>query len=105
MKALKITAEELKASFSGLEVLPLELNTASEKAVDISIAATVKHLGRIDYAVNNAGIAGAAWKSADSDLAGWQKTLDVNLTGVWLCSRAEIRAMLKQQPLEAEYGI
>lgn len=103
IKALEATATELKSTYPGLEVLALELNTASEKSVEDSISATVKQLGRIDYAVNNAGIAGAAWKSAESDLASWQRTIDVNLTGVWLCSRAEIRAMLQQDPLEAEY--
>jgi NAD(P)-dependent dehydrogenase (short-subunit alcohol dehydrogenase family) len=103
IKALENTATELKNTYPGLEVLALELNTASEKSVEDSISTTVKKLGRIDYAVNNAGIAGAAWKSAESDLAGWQKTVDVNLTGVWLCSRAEIRAMLQQEPLEAKY--
>lgn len=102
IKVLEDTATELKNTYPGLEVLALELNTASEKSVEESISATVKKLGRIDYAVNNAGIAGAAWKSAESDLASWQKTVDVNLTGVWLCSRAEIRAMLKQEPLEPE---
>ena len=103
IKALDHTATELKSAYPGLEVLPLELNTASEKSVEDAISTTVKRFGRVDYAVNNAGIAGAAWKSADSDLASWQKTVDVNLTGVWLCSRAEIRAMLKQEPLEPEY--
>ncbi|KPI41034.1 3-oxoacyl-[acyl-carrier-protein] FabG [Cyphellophora attinorum] len=101
LPALKETASDLKLQYPDLEVVPLELDTSSESLVDKSIADTVKHFGRIDYAVNNAGIAGKAWRSADSDLEGWNKTVDVNLTGVWLCSRAQIRAMLKQNPLEA----
>jgi NAD(P)-dependent dehydrogenase (short-subunit alcohol dehydrogenase family) len=102
VKALKETTTELKAAYPGLEVLPLELNTASEKSVDDAISSTVKHFDRIDYGVNNAGIAGAAWQSADSELSSWQKTVEVNLTGVWLSSRAQIRVMLKQESLEAE---
>jgi NAD(P)-dependent dehydrogenase (short-subunit alcohol dehydrogenase family) len=102
VKALKETTAELKAAYPGLEVLPLELNTASERSVDDAISSTVKHFDRIDYGVNNAGIAGAAWQSADSELSSWQKTVDVNLTGVWLCSRAQIRVMLRQEPSEAE---
>lgn len=98
--ALKTTTQELKSQFPKIDILPLELDTSSETQVDKSIAETVKHFGRIDYAVNNAGIAGQAWRSADSELEGWQKTLDVNLTGVWLCSRAQIRAMQKQEALE-----
>ena len=82
-----------------MEILPLELDTSSESSVNEAVSQTIRQLGRIDYAVNNAGISGRATKSADSELKEWQRTTDVNLTGMWLCSRAETREMLKQAPL------
>jgi 3-oxoacyl-[acyl-carrier protein] reductase len=53
--------------------------------------------GRLDILVNNAGIAGRAvplWEQTDDD---WSKILAINLTGVFLCSRAVIQHMRTQQ--------
>ncbi|EXJ85087.1 hypothetical protein A1O3_05762 [Capronia epimyces CBS 606.96] len=98
--AIKDVSAEIKKSFPQVEVLPLQLNVADEKQVDSAIAQAVSQFGRIDYAVNNAGIGGALAQSTDLAASDWQKVLDVNLSGVWLTSRAEIRQMLKQEPLE-----
>ncbi len=72
--------------------------------VDVSVEAEVEKLidrclqehGRIDCAHNNAGITGSSGALHELDLKGWQRTLDVNLTSIFLCMKHEIRAMLKQ---------
>ena len=64
--------------------------------VDALVAETVRAFGRLDIAFNNAGIAGPQMPLADLTLEAWQKTLDVNLTGVFLCMKAELLQMLKQ---------
>ncbi len=72
--------------------------------VDVSVEAEVEKLigrcleehGRIDCAHNNAGIIGSSGALHELDLKGWQRTLDVNLTSIFLCMKHEIRAMLKQ---------
>jgi NAD(P)-dependent dehydrogenase (short-subunit alcohol dehydrogenase family) len=97
---IRDTAAGLVEKYPDLEILQLELNTTVEGSVQDAVSSTCKHFGRIDYAVNNAGIGGQAIRSADSKLVDWQKTVDVNLTGVWLCARAQIREMLKQDVLE-----
>ena len=98
--AVNATAAELKESFSDLEILPLELDVTNEQSIDDAVARAASKFGRIDYAVNNAGIGGPLTLSAEHSTADWQKVMNVNLNGVWMSSRAEIRQMLKQQPLE-----
>ena len=58
---------------------------------------TVARFGRIDVAVNVAGISGTPQKTADTDESGWSTVIDVNLNGVWRSERAELRAMLLQE--------
>ena len=51
--------------------------------------------GRLDCAVNNAGIGGVQMPTAEYPLDNWQKVLDINLTAPWLCMQYEIVHMLK----------
>jgi NAD(P)-dependent dehydrogenase (short-subunit alcohol dehydrogenase family) len=59
------------------------------------IARAMETFGRLDFAVNNAGIEGATAFTADGDEANWDRVLGVNLKGAWLCMKHEIPAMLK----------
>jgi NAD(P)-dependent dehydrogenase (short-subunit alcohol dehydrogenase family) len=52
-------------------------------------------LGPLKIAVNNAGIGGEANALADYSISGWQRVIDVNLTSVFYCMKAEIPAMLE----------
>jgi NAD(P)-dependent dehydrogenase (short-subunit alcohol dehydrogenase family) len=74
-----------------------------EDAVRDAIAATVAEYGRIDALVTAAGVAsgGAAHMV---DLAEWQRVLDVNLTGTFLCVKHTIARMLEQTPCDGERG-
>jgi NAD(P)-dependent dehydrogenase (short-subunit alcohol dehydrogenase family) len=58
---------------------------------------TVKTFGRLDFAVNNAGIEGANGLTHECTEVNWDKTIGVNLKGVWLCMKHEIPVMLRQQ--------
>lgn len=64
------------------------------------VAAAVDHAvttyGRLDYAINNAGIEGTPALTADYPEETWRRVIDVNLTGVWLCMKHEIQQMLRQ---------
>jgi len=93
----------------GVEVVQ-EINGAGGQAVtaaaDISLEEDVEHLFRIavdhyqrvDILVNNAGIEQPA-AIQDMTLAQWQKVIDTNLTGQFLCARAAVRAFLSREPL------
>lgn len=59
-------------------------------------AQAVNVFGRIDFAVNNAGIEGQTGLSHECTEENWNKTIDINLKGVWLCMKHEIPVMLKQ---------
>jgi NAD(P)-dependent dehydrogenase (short-subunit alcohol dehydrogenase family) len=61
-----------------------------------AVEATVERYGHLDFACNNAGIGGASAPTAEYSDRDWQKVIDVNLTGVWLCMKYEIQAMVKQ---------
>ena len=81
--------------------LRLACNVADEDAVDEAMAHIRQHFGALDVLVNNAGITRDALlvKIKDGELvsrmslANWQAVIDVNLTGVFLCTRAAVQHM------------
>jgi NADP-dependent 3-hydroxy acid dehydrogenase YdfG len=91
------TANAIKAKYPSVQVEAIQLNVCDENAVNAAIEQTVQKFGRIDVAVNVAGIGGANLKTTDAEEPQWAKVLDVNLNGVWRSQRAELRAMLKQE--------
>lgn len=56
---------------------------------------TIAKYGALHIAVNNAGIGGPLGKTADYPLDGWQKVIDINLSGVFYGMKYQIPAMLK----------
>ena len=89
----KLVAEIKKA---GGEAIYIKCDVSKEAEVKAMIQKTVKMYGRLDYAVNNAGTEGAQTPLQDLTEDLWQRTIDINLKGVWLCMKYEIPEMLKQ---------
>jgi len=56
----------------------------------------VENYGRLDYAINNAGILGNMALTADCTEDNWDKITNVNLKGTWLCMKHELVQMMKQ---------
>lgn len=77
----------------GAEAIGIALDVTDEAAVEAAVKRTVEALGGVDIAVNNAGIAGPAASSGDYPIDGWRRVIDVNLSSVFLCQRAQIQAM------------
>lgn len=59
------------------------------------VQAALERFGRLDIAFNNAGIGGEANLTADYSVEGWQKVIDINLSGVFYCTKYEVPAMLQ----------
>jgi NAD(P)-dependent dehydrogenase (short-subunit alcohol dehydrogenase family) len=60
------------------------------------VETTVARHGRLDIAINNAAVTGEADELVDVDEETWSRLLSIDLTGVWLCMREEIRYMREQ---------
>ena len=79
----------------GGEAIFVKCDVAKEKDVRDLIEETVKTYGRLDYAHNNAGIEGIAGPCVECTEENWDRTLNINLKGVWWCCKYEIPEMLK----------
>ena len=77
-------------------VFPIQLDVTNRESVSLAVDAVLKRFGRIDLLVNNAGYNHNALL-AQFDAEEWDKVLDANLRGAFLCSQAVIRTMLKQR--------
>jgi len=78
----------------GGEAIFVTTDVSDPEAADRMVATAVDRYGRLDYAFNNAGIEGTMIVAAECSVDAWDRTIAVNLTGVFACMRAEIPAML-----------
>ena len=72
-----------------------QVDVTSLDSVSKATEATAKAFGKIDILVNNAGIAGPNAKLWETDPAEWQRVLNINLTGPFLCCRAIVPHLLQ----------
>jgi 3-oxoacyl-[acyl-carrier protein] reductase len=75
----------------------VELDVSNAGAVERACSSVLSRNGRIDIWVNNAGIAGRAAPVWEQDESEWKRVLAVNLTGVFLCTRAVLPAMRERR--------
>ena len=80
----------------GAEAHCQPIDVSDETQVESLVREAVARHGRLDCAVNNAGIAGPTALLHQIDAEAWSQTLAVNLTGVFLCMKHEIAAMKAQ---------
>ena len=83
-----ITREGGQATFTRTDV-------GRHEDVEAMVEAAVQHFGRLDIAVNNAGIGGESAPTGSYSIEGWQKVINTNLNGVFYCMRYEIPRMLE----------
>lgn len=100
IESLDETEDHLKEINGAIEILKIKIDTSVEDSVNSAIDEVVEKFKQIDIAINNAGIGGPNKPSPDIEVNDWQKLMSVNLNGVWMCQRAEIRQMLKQDHLD-----
>jgi NAD(P)-dependent dehydrogenase (short-subunit alcohol dehydrogenase family) len=78
------------------EALWVKADVSQAAEVEALINTAVETYGRLDCAFNNAGIEGVLASTAECTEENWDRTMAVNLKGVWLCLKYEIPQMLKQ---------
>jgi NAD(P)-dependent dehydrogenase (short-subunit alcohol dehydrogenase family) len=90
--------DELKALKEG-DQASIFVQADVSKAGDVEkiMKTIIETYGRLDSAINSAGIEGAFFPTADYNEDEWDRIIDVNLKGVWLCMKHEIQQMLKQR--------
>lgn len=81
---------------AGGEAIFIGCDVAQPQEVEALIHSTVETYGKLDCAVNNAGVAGVQASTADYPLENWQKVININLTAPWLCMKYELAQMVKQ---------
>jgi 3-oxoacyl-[acyl-carrier protein] reductase len=72
------------------------MDVTQEKSVASALAETERRLGPIDILVAGAGITGPTLTAAEYSLDDWQKVIDIDLTGVFLCNRAVVPGMSRR---------
>jgi NAD(P)-dependent dehydrogenase (short-subunit alcohol dehydrogenase family) len=89
--------EETAASIrsSGGDAMFVRADVAEPTAVDALVRHAVARYGRLDCALNNAGISGEVAPTADCSPEDWERVIRVNLLGVWFCMKYEIPQMLR----------
>lgn len=79
----------------GSEAIFIKCDVSKIVDVEVMIAKAIVEFGRLDYAFNNAGIEGIQANTWDCTEENWDKTINVNLKGIWNCMKYEIPEMLK----------
>ena len=92
-------AEKLSAELNenGANTIAIKCDVSSEAQVEKAIAQVVETYGKLDAAFNNAGIQIPAQDITETSEEDYEKILNVNLKGVWLCMKHELIQMKKQQ--------
>jgi len=95
----KLDAVAREIGALGRKALAVKTDVTVQEQVYAMVKKTVAEFGRIDILVNNAGGPGDSFRTSlcDLDLKAWQKTLDTNVTGTFLCMRAVMPYMMERK--------
>jgi NAD(P)-dependent dehydrogenase (short-subunit alcohol dehydrogenase family) len=80
---------------TGSDAMFIKCDVSNGTEVKNLVEKTIERFGRLDYAFNNAGIEGHLSNTHECTEENFDKTISVNLKGVWLCMKNEIAQMLK----------
>lgn len=80
----------------GGQAIFIKTNVADFASVEALMQQIVDRFGRLDIAINNAGIIGANARTIDTPLSSWDNVMAVNASGVFYCMKTQIPIMLQQ---------
>jgi NAD(P)-dependent dehydrogenase (short-subunit alcohol dehydrogenase family) len=93
-EVLRETADAIRNA--GAEVLTLACDVAQPDQVEAAIKRVVTAFGQLDIAFNNAGVENKAAPVAEIELDEWDRILDINLRGTFVCMKHELAQMVRQ---------
>lgn len=90
--------EKVKSSVesAGAEVLTVVCDVSSRDQVEDAVEQVVHRFGRLDIAFNNAGVENKAAPVHEIDLAEWDRIININLRGTFVCMKHQLAQMVKQ---------
>ena len=91
---MRQTAEAIRAA--GGEVLTIACDVSKPDEVEAAITRVVETFGQLDVAFNNAGVENKAAAVAEIELGEWDRILDINLRGTFVCMKHELAQMVRQ---------
>ena len=97
LEALQATASRIDDA--GRPAIPISTDVCDAESVVELFARTKDRFGRLDVLFNNAGIGAPSIPLEDLTLAQWQRVVDVNLTGSFLCTQQAFKLMKSQDPM------
>jgi NAD(P)-dependent dehydrogenase (short-subunit alcohol dehydrogenase family) len=92
--SIHTTAREIEKI--GRRALPVKCDITNEQSVSAMVDAALREFGTIDILINNAGVA-FYYPVVDTPLKNWEIVLNVNLKGVFLCSKAVLPTMIEKK--------
>src|SRR5581483_12165904 len=93
--AIEATARD--ASALGCRAIAVACDVSNEQAVTNLVQTTLDEFGTIDILVNNAGVAGPTALITDVNRDEWDRTIGINLTGAYLCTKHVLPVMAKKK--------
>jgi NAD(P)-dependent dehydrogenase (short-subunit alcohol dehydrogenase family) len=98
-RAIEVVAEEVRAR--GGQALAMPTDVSDPASVDLLVLQTLRASGRIDILINNASVVAPIGMTWEVPPYIWQRNINVNLGGVFLCAHAVLPHMIHQDPLGA----
>jgi len=95
-RAIEAVAEEVRAS--GGQALAIPADVSDPASVDLMVVQTLRASGRIDILINNAGVLAPIGMTWEVPPFIWQRNININLGGVFLCAQAVLPHMIHQDP-------
>ncbi|EAW12715.1 SDR family NAD(P)-dependent oxidoreductase [Aspergillus clavatus NRRL 1] len=97
--SLRKTEARILSAYPDIRLVVRAGDVTDEQFDDFFMDEVVSTFGRLDYAVNCVGVLGEPLRSTETSTEIFDKINNINYRGCWLSSRAELKQMLKQDPL------
>jgi len=91
-----VTVEASKLISAGHRAIAIRCDVNDATQIEQMVSRAVAEFGRLDVAFNNAGVMPKISPTADSACEDWERVINTNLRGVWLCMKHELRQMKAQ---------